>query len=180
MNNELVMAICVSELPASGRFQSVQKVLLEDSWNCLKDTFTERELEAAQSVIDECRALGIVALPVTDPMYPKSLRESEAPPPVLYLKGSLTGLMSKIAVAVVGARSATVDGCVRVSELSEELARCNIVVVSGLALGIDGAAHRGALNSGSGHSTVAVLAHGLDMVYPPSHTGLAGRIVDTG
>ena len=121
-----------------------------------------------------------MALPVTDPMYPKSLRESEAPPPVLYLKGSLTGLMSKIAVAVVGARSATVDGCVRVSELSEELARCNIVVVSGLALGIDGAAHRGALNSGSGHSTVAVLAHGLDMVYPPSHTGLAGRIVDTG
>ena len=180
MNNELVMAICVSELPASGRFQSVQKVLLEDSWNCLKDTFTERELEAAQSVIDECRALGIVALPVTDPMYPKSLRESEAPPPVLYLKGSLTGLMSKIAVAVVGARSATVDGCVRVSELSEELARCNIVVVSGLALGIDGAAHRGALNSGSGHSTVAVLAHGLDMVYTPSHTGLAGRIVDAG
>jgi DNA processing protein len=180
MNNELVMAICVSELPASGRFQSVQKVLLEDSWNCLKDTFTERELEAAQSVIDECRALGVLALPVTDPMYPKSLRESEAPPPVLYLKGSLTGLMSKIAVAVVGARSATVDGCVRVSELSEELARCNIVVVSGLALGIDGAAHRGALNSGSGHSTVAVLAHGLDMVYPPSHTGLAGRIVDAG
>lgn len=180
MNNELVMAVCVAELPASGRFESVRRVLSDNSWNSLQGTFTEREVEAAENTVEECRSLGILALPVTDPMYPRSLRESEAPPPVLYLKGALNGLVSKIAVAVVGARSATVDGCARVTELSEELARCDVFVVSGLALGIDGAAHRGALNSCCGHSTVAVLAHGLDMVYPPSHTGLAGRIVEDG
>lgn len=180
MNNELEIAICVAELPASIRFQSVKKVLEENSWVDFQDKFTDRQIKAAESVIEDSRASGILALPITDPMYPQSLRESEAPPPVVYLKGPIAGLVSKIAVAVVGARSATVDGCTRVSELSEDLARRDFVVISGLALGIDGAAHRGALNSFCAHSTVAVLAHGLDMVYPPSHTGLAGRILDNG
>lgn len=180
MNNELEMAMCVAELPASSRFEAVKKVVVEGSWDSLRNAFGERELHDAKSVVDECRELGILALPVTDPMYPRILRESEAPPPVLYLKGSLAEVVAKNTVAVVGARSATVDGCDRVSALSEELARCDFVVVSGLALGIDGAAHRGALNSRCSHSTVAVLAHGLDMVYPPTHSGLAGRILEDG
>ncbi|MGW8267087.1 MAG: DNA-processing protein DprA [Longimicrobiales bacterium] len=116
---------------------------------------------------------GILALPLTSERYPAALRELSDPPPLLLLRGQ-ERLLEGPAVAVVGARRAT-EGGRRVAEaLGRTLGAAGIVVVSGLALGIDGAAHRGALSVGG--RTVAVLGSGLDVVYPPGHRRLFGEI----
>lgn len=111
----------------------------------------------------------IRALPMTSPEYPGALLELSDPPPLLFLKGR-DALLEGPAVAVVGARKAT-EGGRRVAEgLGRVLAREGITVVSGLAMGIDGAAHRGALSVDG--NTLAVLGSGLEVVYPPAHRKL--------
>ena len=85
-----------------------------------------------------------------------------------------------VAARVTIERSASIDVCRRATEIAKDIAAAGITVVSGLALGIDGAAHRGALDSKIECATIAVLAHGLDRVYPPSHLGLAREIVSSG
>jgi DNA processing protein len=83
-------------------------------------------------------------------------------------------------LGVVGTRSASIAVCQHASEIARELADAGFAVVSGLALGVDGAAHRGALAAQSQTPTIAVLAHGLDSVYPASHQGLAREILRHG
>jgi len=112
---------------------------------------------------------GIRALPVTSEHYPVALRELSDPPPLLFLKGREL-LLRGPSVAVVGARRATEGGRSVAEALGRILGASGFTVVSGLALGIDGAAHRGALSVGG--RTVAVLGSGLDVVYPPSHRAL--------
>jgi DNA processing protein len=120
---------------------------------------------------------GIRALPLTSPDYPPALRELSDPPPLLFFRGS-EALLRGPAVAIVGARRAT-EGGRRVAEaLGRTLGAAGITVVSGLALGIDGAAHRGAL--GVGGRTVAVLGSGLDRAYPPGHRRLFREIGNRG
>ena len=120
---------------------------------------------------------GMDVVPMTSSRYPRSLLALTDPPPLLFLKGQ-TGLLTPPAVAVVGSRRATETGR-RVAEiLGRRLARAGVKVVSGMALGIDGAAHRGALGVG-GH-TLAVLGCGLGVVHPPSHRALSRRIASMG
>jgi DNA processing protein len=111
------------------------------------------------------------------PLFPPLLRAIEDPPEALHVRGR-AALLSETAVAVVGARKATGMGLEMAERLGAGLGAAGIVVVSGCAIGIDAAAHRGALRVGG--ATVAVLAGGLDVAVPPSNRGLAARILDGG
>lgn len=112
-----------------------------------------------------------------DPGYPALLREIEDAPPVLYLRGSLTEA-DRFALGVVGTRNASKYGQQVTEHLAAELARGQVTVVSGLAVGIDTFAHTAALDAGG--RTLAVLACGLDVVYPQNNSALARRICESG
>jgi len=112
------------------------------------------------------------------PGYPPLLAELHDPPARLYLRGGPADVLSLPAVAVVGARSCSAYGSQVARELAGDLAAAGVVVVSGLARGVDGEAHRGALHAGG--ITVAVLGCGIDRDYPRAHAELARRIVETG
>jgi DNA processing protein len=114
-----------------------------------------------------------------DAAYPRLLAQLHDPPARLYLRGhGAIDLMTEPAVAVVGARSCSAYGADVARTLGRDLAAAGVVVVSGLARGIDGEAHRGALEGGG--ATVAVLGCGIDRDYPRSHADLARRVADTG
>jgi DNA processing protein len=112
------------------------------------------------------------------PGYPPLLEQLYDPPPQLFLRGSSADLLTRAAVAVVGARSCSPYGAQVARSLARELASAGVVVISGLARGIDGEAHRGALEGGG--RTVAVLGCGIDRDYPRSHADLATRIREEG
>lgn len=112
---------------------------------------------------------------VTDPAYPALLRQIHDPPPRLFIRGQLPDSPS---IAIVGSRRATPYGCRAAHRLARDLSDAGVVVVSGLARGIDAAAHRGALEGPT--PTVAVMATGLDRIYPPEHSDLAQTIAKTG
>jgi DNA processing protein len=106
--------------------------------------------------------------------YPPLLRELHDPPPQLFLRGGPAEVLREPAVAIVGARSCSSYGAQVARMLGRELAAAGVIVVSGLARGIDGEAHRGALEAGG--RTVAVLGCGIDRDYPARHSELARRI----
>lgn len=119
-------------------------------------------------------------LTLADPGYPASLLQTPDPPLLLYVNGNPT-LLGRPAVAVVGSRSATAAGLDNATAFSRYLAEHQYTVVSGLAQGIDAAAHEGALQAGpQGGSTIAVMATGIDLVFPARHRALAHRIAAQG
>ena len=120
---------------------------------------------------------GVRIITLLDSDYPELLKNISDPPPVLYVKGTLLP-EDVAAVAIVGTRSATFYGLNVAHEMARELAQSGITVVSGLAEGIDRAAHEGSLE-GSGR-TLAVLGHGLNHLYPPSHQELSEEIAHSG
>lgn len=122
------------------------------------------------------RKLGITLLTWDDPGYPARLRHIYAPPPLLYTRGTL--LPDEPLVAIVGTRRATTYGQEVAHRLAQDLARNGVTVVSGLALGIDTEAHKGALVAGG--RTIAVLACGVDQPYPLRNRELAAKIVAQG
>ncbi|CAN4266301.1 Smf Predicted Rossmann fold nucleotide-binding protein involved in DNA uptake [Methylophilaceae bacterium] len=114
---------------------------------------------------------------LADADYPKALLEIADPPPLLYAKGNLA-LLNKLSIAIVGSRNASVQGEKNAEAFAQGLAEHGLCIVSGLALGIDGAAHRGALKAKG--DTIAVVGTGLDMVYPAQHRDLAHQIAKSG
>jgi DNA processing protein len=115
----------------------------------------------------------------SEPRYPRLLRELYDPPPGLFLRGSADAeLLSEPAVAVVGARMCSSYGNQVARMLGRELAAAGLVIVSGLARGVDGEAHRGALEAGG--ATIGVLGCGIDRDYPAAHAQLARGICGTG
>lgn len=112
---------------------------------------------------------------LSDPDYPVLLREIADPPGQLYVDGKLP---AQPMIAVVGSRRATPYGRRAAHRLARDLSQAGVAVVSGLARGIDAAAHRGALEGGT--PTVAVMATGLDQIYPPEHADLAREIAASG
>lgn len=127
----------------------------------------------------ECRRLtqeSVSLITFLDAEYPRRLFEIGDPPPVLYVRGLVP--VWDPAVAVVGSRRASREGIKAAERLSAEMAAAGILVVSGLARGIDTAAHRGALAGGG--STVAVLGCGVDVAYPPENKKLSEEIAVTG
>ena len=109
--------------------------------------------------------------------YPPLLAEIPDPPDCLWTRGD-RAILSRAAVAVVGARAASRDGLAIAGQLAADLARAGVVVVSGLARGVDAAAHAGALDAGG--TTIAVLGTGIDVVYPPENRELHDRIAAAG
>lgn len=116
-------------------------------------------------------------LTLDSPTYPSLLKEIASAPPLLFVRGEAHYLCEP-QLAVVGSRSASIDGCESAYEFAASLVAANYVVTSGLALGVDGQAHYGALKHGG--ATVAVLGSGLDQVYPARHRDLASKIVEQG
>jgi DNA processing protein len=114
---------------------------------------------------------------LADSIYPKALLEIANPPAILYAKGNLDCLASPC-LAVVGSRNSTPQGEKNAEDFSENLSRQGLCIVSGMAIGIDGAAHRGALKANG--ATIAVVGTGLDIVYPAKHRNLAHQIVSHG
>ncbi len=114
---------------------------------------------------------------LADDAYPKSLLEISDPPPYLYAKGNLA-LLNQTSIAIVGSRNASVQGEKNAEDFAFDLCSYGLCIVSGLALGIDGAAHRGALKANG--ATIAVVGTGLDIVYPAKHRNLAHQIVEHG
>ncbi|MHA7873268.1 MAG: DNA-processing protein DprA, partial [Hyphococcus sp.] len=110
-----------------------------------------------------------------EPDYPASLRAIPAYPPLLYVRGGAS-LFDKPAIAIIGARNASGVGRKLARMLASDLGAAGVVVVSGLARGIDGAAHEAALRTG----TIAVVAGGVDVIYPPEHEDLTERIAQQG
>jgi DNA processing protein len=129
-----------------------------------------------QAELERAERYGISLLPRNSPNYPARLRELPDSPPLLYLRGTIT-TADAAAVAIVGSRKCTAYGQRIANRLAAGLARAGHTVISGLALGIDGAAHRGALEGGR---TIAVLAGGLSAIYPPEHVGLADEVAANG
>ena len=121
--------------------------------------------------------LGISAVHLRHPDYPQQLLETAAAPSVIYTKGDVS-LNSEPMVAVVGSRDATPYGLEMTRRLSYDLASAGVTVVSGLARGIDAAAHKAALEAGG--RTVAILGSGLDKVYPQRNIGIAQQIAERG
>ncbi len=123
-------------------------------------------------------------LALGDPGYPAALLETADPPTLLYVDGRIE-LLGRESVAIVGSRNPTAQGIENARAFASHLSRAGLVVVSGLALGIDGAAHEGALDAGGSAgaamgSTIAVVGTGLDRVYPARHRALAHRIAEAG
>jgi len=136
--------------------------------------------DARQAIDEELKRIEKLRLSVItfqDELYPPRLTIIPDPPPLLYVSGCLERADHQ-AVAIVGARKATTAGRLLTEELSRELASLGFTIVSGLARGIDAAAHRGAL-AGKGR-TVAVLGCGIDRTYPPEHASLRKQIESDG
>ena len=131
----------------------------------------EGELARAASL-----GLGIVAL--SDPDYPPLLRQIYDPPAVLYVRGRLSPDEGNMSVTIVGSRAASPRGSALAREMSRDLAAAGATIVSGLARGIDSAAHRGAIDARG--RTVAVLGSGLDRIYPGENEPLAAQIAEQG
>jgi DNA processing protein len=141
------------------------------------------ELLAARSRVDPTSELerltrqGISAVHPGHPSYPRLLAEISGRPSILYARGALTPA-DDASVAIVGTRRATPYGRQAAERIAAELAQGGITVVSGLARGVDAAAHRAALDAGG--RTVAVLGSGPDVIYPAEHRRLAEQILESG
>ncbi len=130
---------------------------------------------AAEDEIAALEAIGGRMIFIGTPDYPVLLAAMESAPPVLSLRGD-AGLLERPAVAIVGARNASAAGVRFARMIAAELAEAELVVVSGLARGIDAAAHQGALEGG----TIAVVAGGVDVAYPPENAVLMAQLAERG
>jgi DNA processing protein len=131
--------------------------------------------DKAESELEAALKIGARPLFTIEPGYPSMLVHTGVPPPLIYVKGR-TELFDLPGVAIVGARNASAAGRAMARQLAVGLGAAGMVIVSGLARGIDGAAHEASLATG----TIAVLAGGIDHIYPPEHESLHARIAAEG
>lgn len=137
-----------------------------------------RSLDKAKQLLDYCEESGIDIIAIDDDRYPKRLAEICPPPQILYVRGELPDIDNLVCISIVGARECSEYGRDFAARLAHDLAASGIVVISGMALGIDAAAHTGALNAGS--VTVAALAGGVDVIYPSGNAPLYKSIIGNG
>ncbi len=132
---------------------------------------------ATRTAIERMHEIGALALTPDDPLYPPAYRTVTDPPYLLFLAGDAT-LLERDGLAIVGTRSPTHYGRTTARRLAYDLAGAGVTITSGVARGIDSAAHLGALDAGGG--TIGVLGHGIDLVYPPENRELFGRLREQG
>ncbi len=175
------------------RFQQIQAFFgdLSTAWHASAEAFQEvglpnralknflklrKQIDLDQfyeSILDR----NITVLTLVDDGYPRLLREIDQPPPVIYVKGALTPA-DEFSLAIVGTRKVSDYGQQITRDVSIYLAGHGLTIVSGLARGVDGLAHRHALEAGG--RTIAVLGSGVDVIYPPEHRKLAEAICENG
>jgi DNA processing protein len=172
-------------LSAFGDAQAV----LSQPFQALADAAGERAARAVRAAAqcdlgdqfertrDWCGTPGNALVALSDPAYPAALLTLHDPPPLLYVSGRLDALHAP-SVAIVGSRNATPQGVDDAGRFARELAGAGLAIVSGLALGIDAAAHRGALDAGG--ETIAIIGTGADLVYPARHRELAHEVARHG
>src|SRR5262245_41839260 len=169
----------VRELRARGALADVlghsEELLTADARRSLKSGESRRRAEAE---LDRSRTLGVQIVGLDDPTYPPFLVQTYDPPPVLWVRGTLEPGEGARCVAAVGSRKATPAGRAFTRGVARDLSLAGLTVVSGLARGIDTAAHEGVLDAHG--RTVAVLGSGIDRVYPPENAGLAARLAEKG
>jgi DNA processing protein len=138
----------------------------------------EAARRAAEQAIARGVAAGLRPIASGEPAYPMLLTRIADPPPLLWLRGEAAALAAPC-VAIVGSRAASPYGLQVAERLGADLAGAGVTVISGLARGVDSAAHRGALTTTTGR-TIAILGSGADVIYPPEHATLAADIVARG
>lgn len=144
----------------------------------IEELHSSEVLSRADAEIERAEALGAAVITLDSPQYPPLLREIPDPPIVLYCKGQLASALSRPVIAIVGSRRCSTYGSNSAAYLSRELAAMGICIVSGLARGIDTAAHRGALEKGG--TTLAIIGTGIDLVYPAENRKLFEQICESG
>lgn len=165
-----------------GTPQSVLDATYSQLVDVVSKDVAEGILEAKQQALIETTLAWLALednhlITLSDRLYPQRLLEIDQPPPLLYAKGNLQ-LLAKPGIAIVGSRNATPQGEKNAEDFAQSLCQTGFSVISGLALGIDGAAHRGALKANG--ATIAVVGTGLDIVYPAKHKELAHLIARHG
>jgi DNA processing protein len=173
---DLLAAFGLPEQVRAQSLSSLARVCGQATAQALLADDAERDAAVAHSLA-WAREPGHHVLTLADADYPQSLLQAPDPPPVLFAMGTLAAL-KRPAVAMVGSRNATAQGQANAEQFAHALSQHGVCVVSGLALGIDAAAHLGAL-AGEG-STIAVVGTGLDIVYPARNRDLAHRIAQHG
>ena len=161
------------QLRAGRRAGDVFDTLVGERWRGEAAKRAAIASRTAQS-IDRAARAGIDLVTWGDALYPPALAAIVDPPAVLWLRGTPASLVDRPAVAIVGSRAATPYALEVAGELAIDLASRGLTIVSGLARGVDSAAHRGALAGGG--ETIAVLGSGVDVMYPPEHAPLACAI----
>ena len=162
-----------------GRFGSAEKAI--QHWSSIARRLRKQgsvaltSAQAAEQELEVVNSYGARLLAHDEPEYPAPLAAIDSPPPLLAAKGNLS-LLSSPTAAVVGSRNASAVGQKFAREISRELGEAGFVTVSGLARGIDTSAHHGSLE----HGTVAVMAGGLNVVYPPENAKLHAEISERG
>lgn len=150
----------------------------------LRETAAKKKVPSrqwAEEELERVRSFGAVVLSSADPRYPQKLSELDDAPPLLYVKGNIALLNHRPAVAVVGIRNATIIGRKLTSKISFELTENDVLIVSGMARGIDAAAHKGAMYAKERRGpTIAVLGTGIDRIYPPENEELYHQIGEQG
>ena len=175
LNIDEVMALQMSGMPTS---QIIKTDLAEFDRLYEENPEFDGYLDKANSILDRQEKLGIVSISCQDSRFPDRLLAIGADCPVIHCKGNLKLLEAEKAVAVIGARSADKEGNTKAYQLGADYARKGYVVVSGLALGCDAAAHHGCLDVKGG--TIAIVGNGLDITHPRENKVLEDSILRNG
>jgi len=161
---------------------ALSRVVPERIAQALRQPLADDAAALIERTLDWAGEAGNRVLTIADADYPASLLQIADPPLILYAKGRVE-LLARPALALVGSRNATTQGNLNAEQFAEALCQTGYAIVSGLALGIDAAAHRGALaaaEAGAPASTIAVIGTGADIVYPARNRALAHRIAAAG
>ncbi|MDO5783633.1 MAG: DNA-processing protein DprA [Eubacteriales bacterium] len=143
-----------------------------------QDALMDKDLTYPRRIIEDCEKQEISIVTLADPNYPALLRQINSPPLLLYVRGTLPDFRTRLAVSIVGTRKATKYGLHASRYFAGTLAQNDCIIVSGMALGIDGTANRAAIEAGG--QTVAVLGCGVDVCYPWQHKQLMEDIIRHG
>lgn len=170
----LISAFGTAEAALSASLPALERVVPAEVSSAIQRGPDEASVAAA---LDWAEAPGRLILTVADPRYPRLLGEIADPPPVLYSIGRIE-LLNVPAIAVVGSRNATAQGIRNAEAFARALSESGFCIVSGLALGVDAAAHRGGLMAAG--SSIAVLGNGIDVVYPPRNRDLQQALASQG
>jgi DNA processing protein len=166
----------------SAHLASLQKVVSERVARALLAPLSDQTQVLIEKTLAWAEHPGNHVLTLADPKYPEALLNTIDPPLMLYVKGRIELLMNT-SLAIVGSRNATAQGVSNAEKFSEVMSEAGLTIVSGMALGIDTAAHQGSLRSihqNNAGSTIAVIGTGADIVYPARNRTLAHRIAEAG